>query len=208
MKITVIRSAVIDAPIDRVWAVLRDFNSHHRWHPAVAHSRMENDLDGDVVGGVRKFSLSDGQELREQLLRHSDSDHAFTYCILDSPLPLRDYVATVRLKPVTDGNQTFWDWRARFRAPGNRAAELKHLVGSQIYESGFTGLRMFLAEGVASPRPAVSEEKTREIVASIGEPLPSKAVVVTAFGGPEVMSLKDLTIPEPPPVRCASAIPP
>jgi uncharacterized protein YndB with AHSA1/START domain len=52
MKINVIQSAVIDAPIDRVWAVLRDFNSQDRWHPAVARSRMENDVGGDVVGGV------------------------------------------------------------------------------------------------------------------------------------------------------------
>ena len=29
MKVTVIQSAVIDAPIDRVWAVLRDFIQHH-----------------------------------------------------------------------------------------------------------------------------------------------------------------------------------
>jgi hypothetical protein len=50
MKITVIQSAVIDAPIDRVWAVLRDFNSQGLWHPAVARSRMENDVGGDVVG--------------------------------------------------------------------------------------------------------------------------------------------------------------
>ncbi len=118
MKIIVIRSAVIDAPIDRVWAVLRDFNSHHRWHPAVARSQMENDLDGDVVGGVRRFNLTDGAELREQLLHHSDRDSTITYSILDSSLPLLDYVATVRLKPVTDGNQTFWDWRSQFRAPG------------------------------------------------------------------------------------------
>ena len=27
------RSTVIDAPIDRVWSVLRDFNGHDRWHP-------------------------------------------------------------------------------------------------------------------------------------------------------------------------------
>jgi uncharacterized protein YndB with AHSA1/START domain len=56
MKINVIQSAVIDAPIDRVWAVLRDFNSQDRWHPAVARSRMENDVGGDVVGGVRASS--------------------------------------------------------------------------------------------------------------------------------------------------------
>lgn len=199
MKITVIRSAVIDAPIDRVWAVLRDFNSHDRWHPAVARSRMENDLGGDVVGGVRRFSLTDGAELREQLLRHSDCEHTLSYCILDSPLPLFDYVATVRLKPVTDGNQTFWDWRSQFRAPQDRAAELESLVGRQIYEAGFTGLRTFLAEKAALPRPPAPEEATAVVAAPGGERLPSKAVVVVAFGGPEVMSLRDGTVSAPGP---------
>ena len=146
MKISVIRSAVIDAPIERVWDVLRDFSSHDRWHPAVARSSMENDAGGDVVGGVRRFSLTDGAELREQLLRHSDREHIVTSCILDSPLPLIDYVATLRLRPVTDGGQTFWDWRAQFRAPDNRAAELKEFVGRQIYEAGFTGLRTFMLD--------------------------------------------------------------
>ena len=36
--IRIVRSTVIDAPNDRVWAVLRDFNGHDRWHPAVATS--------------------------------------------------------------------------------------------------------------------------------------------------------------------------
>ena len=31
----VVRSTVIDAPIERVWAVLRDFNSHDQWHDVV-----------------------------------------------------------------------------------------------------------------------------------------------------------------------------
>jgi len=39
----VVRSTVIDAPIERVWAVLRDFNSHHLWHDVVAESRIEGD---------------------------------------------------------------------------------------------------------------------------------------------------------------------
>jgi NADPH:quinone reductase-like Zn-dependent oxidoreductase len=199
MKITVIRSAVIDTPIDRVWAVLRDFNSHDRWHPAVAHSRMENDVGGDVVGGVRQFSLTDGAELREQLLSHSDRGYTFTYCILDSSLPLFDYVATVRLKPVTDGNQTFWDWRSQFRAPDDSAAELENLVGRQVYEAGFTGLRTFLAEQTALPRPPAPETATAVVAAVGGERLPSKVVVVAATGGPEVMFLKDVTVSAPGP---------
>jgi NADPH2:quinone reductase len=199
MKVNVIQSAVIDAPIDRVWAVLRDFNSHDRWHPAVARSRMENDVAGDVVGGVRRFSLSDGAELREQLLSHSDREYTFAYCILDSPLPLLDYMATVRLKPVTDGNQTFWDWRSQFRAPDDRAAELKNLVGRQVYETGFGGLRTFLADQTARPRSPAPEEAAAMVAAVGGEHLPSRAVVVAAAGGPEVMSLIDVTVSVPGP---------
>jgi NADPH2:quinone reductase len=199
MKITVIRSAVIDAPIDRVWAVLRDFSSHDRWHPAVASSRMENDVGGDVVGGVRRFSLTDGAELREQLLRLNDREYTLTSCILDSPLPLFDYVATIRLKPVTDGNQTFWDWRSQFRAPDDRAAELENLVGQQVYEAGITGLREFLAKQGALPRPTAPEEATAVLAPVGGEQLPSKAVMVTAIGGPEVMSLRDVTVDAPGP---------
>jgi NADPH2:quinone reductase len=197
MKITVIRSAVIDASIDRVWAVLRDFNSHDRWHPAVARSRMENDLDGDVVGGVRRYSLTDGAELREKLLRHSDRETIMTYCIIDSSHPLVDYVATVRLKPVTDGNRTFWDWRAQFRAPDDRAAELEGLVGCQLYEAGFTGMRSFLTETKGPSHPSAREEAAAVTAFAEGEHLPSRAVVVTVSGGPEVMSFRDLTVSAP-----------
>jgi len=199
MKISVIRSAVIEAPIEQVWTVLRNFNSHDRWHPVVDHSRMENDVGGDVVGGVRSYSIADGAELREQLLHHSDRDYTFTYCILDASLPLFDYVATVRLKPVTDGNQTFWDWRSQFRASDDRAKELEELVGQQILEAGFTGMRTFLAQKAVSPTIPASERAASVIADPGGESLPSRVVVVAATGGPEVMSLRDKTIPVPGP---------
>ena len=34
----VVRSTIIDAPVERLWAVLRDFNGHEPWHPIVATS--------------------------------------------------------------------------------------------------------------------------------------------------------------------------
>ena len=46
----VVRSTVIDAPIERVWAVLRDFNSHDQWHAVVDRSRIEGGLASDQVG--------------------------------------------------------------------------------------------------------------------------------------------------------------
>lgn len=146
--VKVLRSTVLNHPIDRVWALLRDFNGHDRWHPAVESSQIERGLDPDRLGCVRKFQLDDGSELREQLLTLSDIEMTFGYCLLDSPIPLFNYVAHVRLFPVTDGDATFWEWEGRFDTPKGREAELSNMVGHKIYEAGFAAIRSQLEQGV------------------------------------------------------------
>ena len=140
------KSTVIDAPIERVWAVLRDFNGHESWHPAVAESRIENENPADKIGAVRNFRLEDGGVLREQLLALSDREHSFSYCLLDTPIPLFNYVAHVALKPVTDGNRTFWQWRSSFTTPEGREEELQRVVGEDIYMQGFAAIRNTVAK--------------------------------------------------------------
>ena len=125
--IRVTRSAIIDAPIERVWAVLRDFNSHTAWHPVVAESEIEGGERSDQIGCVRRFTLRDGNRIREQLLALSDRDHVSTYCILDATVPLRRYVATVQLRRVTDGDRTFWHWESTFDVPRGREREFADL---------------------------------------------------------------------------------
>jgi NADPH:quinone reductase-like Zn-dependent oxidoreductase len=183
--IRVRRSAVIDAPIDRVWAVLRDFNSHSAWHPAVGESRIERNESADQVGCVRNFFLKDGNHIREQLLALSDSQHISTYCILDATLPMRNYVATVQLKKVTDGDRTFWHWESTFDVPKGREREFEQLVGGGVYEGGFAGLRKYLN----GDRPHFSGSGAVE----------SQGVVATAFGGPEVLRFGKIEAPRPKP---------
>lgn len=137
----VYRSTILEAPIEAVWDLLRDFNGHDRWHPAVASSQIERGLASDKVGCVRKFRLQDGGELREQLLTLSDMEMAFSYCLLDTPIPLFNYVAHTRLSPVTDTDATFWEWESKFDTPQGREAELSELVGTDIYMSGFDAIR-------------------------------------------------------------------
>src|SRR5262245_12167086 len=100
----VVKSTIIDAPVDRVWSVLRDFNGFDRWHPTIATSAIERGAPSDKVGCVRRLRLKDGSELREQLLTLSDLEQTYSYCLLDTPIPLFNYVAHVRLMPVTDGD--------------------------------------------------------------------------------------------------------
>lgn len=137
----VVRSTIIEAPVERVWAILRDFNGHEQWHPAVKASAIERHLPPDLVGCVRRFRLHDGSELRERLLTLSDLEMTFSYCLLDTPIPLFNYVAHVRLLPVTDGNRTFWLWEGRFTTRRGEEAAMAKMVGEQIYEAGFEAIR-------------------------------------------------------------------
>lgn len=142
--VKVYRSTILDAPIDVVWDVVRDFNGHDRWHPAIAESQIERGYPSDKVGAVRKFRLEDGSELREQLLTLSDMETAFSYCLLETPIPLFNYVAHVRLTPVTDTDATFWEWHSAFDTPKGRADELGAMVGEQVYVAGFEAIRAHL----------------------------------------------------------------
>ena len=140
----VVRSTILDAPVERVWATLRDFNGHDRWHPPVAESAIERGAPSDRVGCVRRFRLRDGSELREQLLTLSDLEQTYSYCLLDTPIPLFNYVAHVRLMPVTDGNRTFWAWESRFDTRPGEEAEMARMVGEDIYQTGFEAIRGLL----------------------------------------------------------------
>ena len=144
--VKVIRSTVLDQPLEAVWDVLRDFNGHDRWHPAIATSQVERGHSSDKVGCVRRFKLYDGAELREQLLTLSDLETTYSYCLLDTPIPLFNYVAHVRLFPVTDGDQTFWEWEGRFDTPKGQEGDLADMVGSNIYDAGFEAIRAHMEQ--------------------------------------------------------------
>ncbi|HEV2550843.1 MAG TPA: SRPBCC family protein [Stellaceae bacterium] len=185
------RSAIIDAPIERVWRVLRDFNSHDRWHPTVADSHIEGDESADQVGCIRNFHLQDGSHIREQLIALSDDDHVSTYCILDATVPLHRYVATVTLKRVTDGDRTFWHWQSTFDAPPGRERELADMVGRGVYEVGFEGLRRYLRDDGMRSRTSTTTARS-----TAGE-MTAQAVVLREFGGSDRLSYQNITVPPP-----------
>lgn len=219
--VQVTQSTIIDAPIDDVWRILRDFNGHGGWHPSVVTSLVEGGAPVDAVGSVRRFRLTDGGEFREQLLSLSDANRTLTYCLLEAPIPLIGYVATMRLKPVTDGDQTFWEWRSEFLPPADRREELTRLVSNEIYIAGFSALRALLtrrSQDAASPGPAADRVRSGPMIVSAPPPPPvgvslaspslaptraalttTKAIVVERHGGPEVLQWRDIGLASPGP---------
>jgi hypothetical protein len=138
-------SSVINGRSDRVWARVRDFNGLPSWHPGIAESRIENGEPSDKVGCVRDFRLRNGDRIREKLLGLSDFDLFCTYSILESPMGVENYVATLRLTPITDGDRTFWEWRCSFSTRKGEEEEMTRMVSEDIYEAGFAAIRSRLA---------------------------------------------------------------
>jgi hypothetical protein len=134
-------SNVVAAPVGAVWAVVRNFNGLPDWTGFVVESRIEQNFPADRVGCVRNFRLKDGGRIRERLLALSDYEMSCVYSILESPMGVENYVATLRLIPVTDGDQTFVEWSAEFEAAPDREDKLVEDIGRDVFGSALAALK-------------------------------------------------------------------
>ncbi len=138
-------SSVIPAPVAKVWERVRDFNGLPRWHPRMRDSRIEDALPADKVGCIRNFQLQNGDRLRERLLGLSDYDMFCTYEIIESPMAVTDYVATLRLTPVTEGDRTFIEWSAEFSCDPKDEDDLVNNLSRNVFLGGFEALKRHFA---------------------------------------------------------------
>ena len=142
----VFTSSVIPAEASAVWERIRDFNALPQWHPRIRDSRIEDALPSDKIGCIRHFHLQNGDLIREQLLGMSDYDLFYSYAILESPMPLTDYVATLRLTPITDGDRCFAEWSAEFECEPENETDLTNGIATNVFQGGFDALKRHFGE--------------------------------------------------------------
>jgi hypothetical protein len=133
-------SSVIDAPAAKVWERVRDFNGLPRWHPrsATAGSRMASRPTRSAAFATSTFRTATASA---RSCWGCDYDMFCTYSILESPMPLTDYIATLRLTPITDGNRTFAEWTAEFECEEAEAEGLVNGIGTDVFQAGFAALQ-------------------------------------------------------------------
>ena len=109
----VFTSTMVGAPAGEVWALLRDFAAIGDWHPALPPAAIENG-PADRVGCVRVYPLAGGH--RETLVRLDDQHRTIAFIFADNAagLPVRDYLSTMTVRPVTIGNGSYVEWCSRF----------------------------------------------------------------------------------------------
>lgn len=125
----------LNAAADAVWKTIADFGAADRYVAAVERC----DLSRGEEGIERQLHLKGGGIVRERLVLSSDEDRALRYTIVESPLPVSDYVSTVRVDSIDDGHCRV-TWASTFDAQGASDSDAQAAIVG-IYRMGFDGLR-------------------------------------------------------------------
>lgn len=134
-------STVVNAPVDEVWALLRDFNGLTEWHPAVVKSTIEDGKSAAEVGCIRDLGLPDGGQIRERLLAFSDRERFYSYNFETTPFDVQNYCGTLKVSPVTDGNRTFIEWWTTFDCEPDKLDEWVRMFAHDIFKPGLDSLK-------------------------------------------------------------------
>ena len=128
-------SDLIPAPIEKVWEVVGDFNGMGKYVSAVTDSQMT----GEGVGAVRKVTMQDGTVIEESLESYDPAAYELSYAIIAAPLPVKDYLATMKLTP-TDGGCTL-TWSSTYEPDGSKPADKTDKLVKLNYSFGIKGIK-------------------------------------------------------------------
>jgi len=103
-----VASAVVDAPIEKVWAALADHEAMSSWGPGVKVTlTAQGAEDRNGVGAVRKISAPGPAPAIVEEVTTFEPDKALGYKAL-SGVPFKNYRGDVKLTP--DGSSTRIEW--------------------------------------------------------------------------------------------------
>jgi hypothetical protein len=137
-------SIVLDHPAQDVWNVIRPFD-HYAWAGIESETIIEEGKAGDQVGAIRRVVAGD-RVIRQRLLAHSDLERSYIYALCDpAPFPVRNYVATIRVAPVTESKTAFVEWWATFDCAADEYDHWASYFETEGFAKWLAALRHFMA---------------------------------------------------------------
>jgi hypothetical protein len=122
--------AEIKATPAAVWAKIGEWCSIKDWHPAIATCDASKK-------GFRTLTLKDGGKIVEKLTK--TGKNSYSYDILESPLPVKNYNATLVAKADSLGS-TDLTWSAKFDAKGKPDSEAAAVIKG-IFVDGLKNIK-------------------------------------------------------------------
>jgi hypothetical protein len=135
----------------KIWAVVGAFCAIQNWHPAVA--KCEETKEGDVT--FRTLTLKDGGKIKEKLT--GTEDLAYTYEIVESPLPVKNYKAKLWLEVDDEPDRSVIYWQSDFDANGKSDEEAKKTI-TGILGAGEKGIKKAAIAAYDAKHPDAKDE--------------------------------------------------
>jgi len=101
----------IAAGADAVWAKIADFGGIAEWSPGLDKCELE----GEGIGSVRRVTMG-AIQITERLEALDEKGRSLTYSIIEGPMPIENYLATITITEVDEGRSHIV-WTCSFDAP-------------------------------------------------------------------------------------------
>jgi len=115
-KLSVVESVEIAAPRDKVWAIVKDWDGLHKWHPLFSGDEIKKGKNNTPMA-VRVLTLKDGGATFEEVLdEFNDKRMYYNYRIVgDSPLPVTHYASNISVKAGEAKGTSVLTWQGSFK---------------------------------------------------------------------------------------------
>ncbi len=129
-------SCVVKAPVEKVWATLRDFHDGSWARGVLDRVEKVGDKAGDQIGARRVLN----GVFHETLLGLDERERVIRYSIDDGPEAVSKdkvsgYVGQIRVFPVTDSNASFVEWSSTWQDSSGGVREFCNPIYKALLES-------------------------------------------------------------------------
>ena len=138
-----------------IWQLVGGFCTIKDWHPAVAS--CEETKEGDAT--YRTLTLKDGGKIKEKLT--GTEDVGYTYEIVESPLPVKNYKSKLWLEVDDEPDRTVIFWQSDFDANGKSDEETKKVI-TGILADGVKGIKKDAIEAWDKKHPDEAQKEDED----------------------------------------------
>jgi len=134
------RSVDVAATPSAVWAAIGPFCAIQDWLPPVGTCTE----DGKTPP-TRTLVTKDGKAtFVEKEVSRNDAQHSYAYSFVSTPIPVTNYVATIKVEPKGDGTWPV-SWHGTYKPlPGKTKDANEALAG--VYEAGLASIKAKFAK--------------------------------------------------------------
>jgi len=143
----VVQEIEINAPVDKVWAIISDYCAIKDWNPGVTACESNK---GNETDSIRTITLENGQQMNEKLVKYKPDSTMYQYMLMEpnvDAMPINTHGATLSVK-AAGSSKSVVEWKGAFyrsfpgpNPPPELSDETATRILTEFYTSGLENIK-------------------------------------------------------------------